>query len=199
MMSTRLFPLALLSIAMIGGEAVAQLYAKPVTAPGTPYEMDGYRVLPPPGKDWFEQKREKPYVYFGKRLPSRTHSFIAIALSVTIDDKFEKPEEFLDYVSRMLAVTRDERNAVIESRVELNDAVGRFCVRYYTRTEDRDAVYAKGKVLLVETFGVNCLHPERRDLVVDVSYTERGNAAEASAELRAEGESFVRSLKFIQR
>ena len=191
--------LAILAVAMFGGEATAQLYAKPVSAPGTPYEMDGYRVLPPPGKDWFEQKREKPYVYFGKRLKSRTHSFIAIALSVPMDEKFEKPAEFLDYVFKLLAAAKDERNTVIESRVELDGALGRFCVRYYTKAEDRDAAYAKGKVLLAETFGVSCLHPDRRDLVIDVSYTERGHATEVSAELRAEGESFVRSPKFMPR
>jgi hypothetical protein len=186
-------------IAFASNEAPAQLYAKPVIVAETPYELDGYQVQSPPGKDWFELKRDKPFVYFGKRLRSRTHSFIAIAMSTSITEKFEKPEDFLDYIYKMLAATKDDRNAIVESRTELNPALGRFCVKHYTKVEDRDAVYAKGKALLVETYGVSCVHPDRRDLTIDVSYTERGLASEISPELRIEGESFVRSLKFIPR
>jgi hypothetical protein len=180
-------------------EVLAQLYAKPVGAPETPYELDGYQVQSPLGKDWFELKREKSYVYFGKKLKSRTHSFIAIAMSTPMTEKFDRPEAFLDYVFKMLAAAKDERNTIIESRAELYPAIGLFCVRHYTKAEDRDAVYAKGKALIAETYGVSCLHPDRRDLSVDVSYTERGYVAEISPELRIEGESFVRSLKFIPR
>ena len=64
----------------------------------------------------------------------------------------------------------------------------------------RNAVLARNRTLLAEDFGVTCLHPEKRDLVVDVGYSERGRTAELgtelSAALRKEGESFMRSLKF---
>lgn len=186
-------------LAMAGGDVHAQLHAKPLTASETVYEMDGYSVRPPMAKNWFELKRDKAYVYFGKKLASRTHSFIATALSATLSENFEQPEEFLDYVFKVLSVAGDERNKVVESRVELDEALGRFCVRHYTRAEDRDAIYARGRVLLAETVGVSCLHPDHRRLTVDVSYTQRGYPQEIGAELRSEGESFLRSLKFISR
>jgi hypothetical protein len=199
-MATKRLPAMLLfAIAVCAGDARAQLYAKPVIAPDVTYEMDGYSVLPPPGKNWFELERDQGYAYFGKKLESRTHSFIAIALSAPMREKFERPEQFRDYVSRMLALAGDERNAVIESSTELDDPPERFCVRYSTKAEDRKAVNARGKVLLAETIGLSCLHPDNRALSVDVSYTERGYPAETNAELRAEGESFVRSLRFISR
>ena len=199
MMTKQLRALLWLVMAVSAGDAGAQLYAKPVTAPEVIYEMDGYSVLPPPGKNWFELERDQRYAYFGKKLESRTHSFIAIALSAPMREKFERPEEFRDYVSKMLALASDERNAVIESRAELDDPPERFCVKYSTKAEDRKAVYAGGRALLVETIGMSCLHPDNRALSVDVSYTERGYPAETSTALRAEGESFVRSLKFISR
>jgi hypothetical protein len=199
MMTKQFSALLLLVIAVSAGDAGAQLYAKPVTAPEVIYEMDGYSVLPPPGKNWFELERDQKYAYFGKKLESRTHSFIAMALSAPMREKFEKPEEFRDYVSKMLALTSDERNAVIESGAALDGPPERFCVRHYTKAVDRKAVYAAGRALLVETIGVSCLHPDNRALSVDVSYTERGDPAETNLELRAEGESFVRSLKFISR
>lgn len=198
-MTKQLPALLLLAMAEFAGNAGAQLYAKPVTAPEVIYEMDGYSILPPPGKNWFELERDRKYAYFGKKLESRTHSFIAIALSVPMREKFEKPEEFRDYVSKMLALAGDERNSVLESWAELDEPAERFCVKYSMKAEDRKAVYAGGRSLLVETIGMSCLHPDNRGLSVDVSYTQRGYPAETNTELRAEGESFVRSLKFISR
>jgi hypothetical protein len=96
-------------------------------------------------------------------------------------------------------VSSDPRNTVVESRAELDSTLGDFCVRHYTKAADRNAIYSRGTPLLVETIGVSCLHPQNRSLTIDVSYTERGYPTEANAELRAEGESFVRSLKFISR
>jgi hypothetical protein len=191
--------ISLLLLVMAGGNADAQLHAKPVVAFESAYELDGYSVQPPSGKNWFELRRDRGYVYFGKKLASRTHSFIAIALSAALRDKFEQPEEFREYVIKMLSVAGDARNTVVENRAELDDTLGRYCVRYYIKAEDRDAIYANGRVLLAETVGVSCLHPDDRGLTVDVSYTQRGYPQEIGAELRSEGESFVRSLKFNSR
>lgn len=99
--------------------------------------------------------------------------------------------------SKLLLPSRsDKRNAVIEYSVNLDSTLGRYCVRYYTKASDRGAMHAAGKTLYSETFGVGCLHPEDRTLLIDVSYTERGVPGEFSAALRSEGDNFVRSLKF---
>ena len=188
---------SLLLLAIASGDVHPQLHAKPIMSFQTVYEMDGYSVQAPLGNNWFELKRDKAYVYFGRRLASRTHSFIAIALSATLRVRFEKLDEFRDYVFKMLPVAGNARNTVIESRAEIDETLGRFCVRHYTKTEDRDAIHAEGRVLLAETTGVSCLHPDDQALTVDVSYTQRGYPKEIAAELRSEGESFLRSLKFI--
>jgi len=186
----------MLVLGMFSGNACAQLRAMPVTASGVAYELEGYSILPPQGKNWFELKRDRQTVFFGKKIASRTHAFIATAMSAPITDRFENPEEFRDYISRKLPLRGDERHTVIENWVEMDNRPDRFCVRHYTKAEDRDAPYAQGKTLVAETFGVSCLHPDNANLNITVSYTERGDPAETSAELRAEGESFVRSLKF---
>jgi len=185
-----------LALGMFAGNARAQLRATPVAASGVAYELEGYSILAPQGKDWFELKRDRQTVFFGKKIASRTHAFVATAVSALITDKFETPEAFRDYVSRMLPLRGDKRHTVIANRVEMDNLPGRFCVRHYTKAEDRGAPYARGQALLAETFGVSCLHPDNPNLNISVSYTERGDPAETSAELRAEGESFVRSLKF---
>lgn len=186
----------MLAATLLSGNSVAQLRALPIAVPNMIYELEGYSVLAPQGKDWFELKRDRHNVVFGKKIKSRTHAFIATAMSVQITEKFDKPEEFRDYVSKTPLEPGDKRTKLIENRVELDQSFSRFCVRTHTRAEDRGAVYAKGKPLLLETFGVSCLHPADPGLAVSVSYSERGHLAETSAELRAQGESFVRSLKF---
>ncbi len=183
-------------LGMFAGNAQAQLRAAPVTAPGVAYELKGYSILPPPGKDWFELKRDLQSAFFGKKIASRTHAFIATAMSAPITEKFDTPEQFRDYIGRVLPLRGDGRHRVIENRVEMDERLGRFCVKYQIRAEDRDAPYSQGKTLMAETFGVTCLHPDNANLNISVSYTERGDPAETSAELRAEGESFVRSLRF---
>ena len=193
---TRKFLPWMLALGLCAGNACAQLQATPVTVSNVAYELEGYSILPPQGKDWFELKRDPQTVFFGKKIASRTHAFIATAMSAPISDKFETPEAFREYISRVLPLRGDGRHRVIENRVEMDNALGRFCVKYHTKAEDRGAPYAQGITLLAETFGVTCLHPENPQLNISVSYTERGNPAETSAELRAEGERFVRSLKF---
>ncbi len=191
-----LLPWLLLALGICAGNACAQLRATPVNVSGIAYELEGYSVLSPPGKDWFELKRDPQTVFFGKNIASRTHAFIATAMSALITDKFNTPEQFRDYIGRVLPLRGEGRHRVIENRVEMDDRPGRFCVKYHVKAEDREAPYSHGKTLLAETFGVTCLHPDNPSLNISVSYTERGDPAETSAELRAEGESFLRSLKF---
>jgi hypothetical protein len=182
--------------ALVAAEAGAQLRAVPITVPDTVYEFDGYSVVSPPGKDWFELQRDRNNALFGKKIASRTHAFIATAQSTPIAEKFQSPEQFLEYVSKAALEPDDKRNRLIENRVELDPAVGRYCVRFYTKALDRGALSARGFPLVLETYGVSCVHPGDPGLVVNVSYSERGQLAEDSPELLAEGARFVESLKF---
>ena len=137
---------------------------------------------------------------FRSRLGSPTHSFIAIALSAPVDEPFESAESFRGHVARQLAESPGDLRSRIEiTAVALDTATGPFCVRYQTRAEDRGAANAPGQKLQVETVGLSCLHPDKKNLVVDLSYSERGVPLETGAVLREEGEAFLRSLRFEAR
>jgi len=183
----------------LAGNACAQLHAVPITTPDTLYQMDRYRVVAPQGKDWFELKRDTYYVYFGKKIASRTHSFIATAISTTLNEKFSSLEAFHEFVANSLSLRGDDRHTVIEKRAQLDSGLGRFCVRHYTKAEDRNALFASGKSLSVVTHGVSCLHPDNPALSVDVSYSERGLPEEIGSAFREEGEGFLQSLRFSPR
>lgn len=194
MIQPRLWGVMLLAVV----PAYAQLQAQPVKEPGAAYNLDEYSVRAPAGPDWFELKREPHYVYFGKKIVSPTHAFIATAMSTMLDKTYTRPQEFLEYVSAMLEMQRDRRYTVIEKRVDVDGGIGPLCVRYYTNVQDTGAIYAEGKPLATETVGVSCLHPQRPQLAIDVSYSERGYPSQMSQELRAEGERFVQSLSFAE-
>jgi hypothetical protein len=189
----------LIAALSFAGSAGAQTHAIPADVARI-YELEGYSVLPPPGKNWFEMGSDRQQVLFGKKIESRTHSFAATATSGLIGEKFETREQFQAYVNQMrVADLGSDRYKVVEFSSDFDPAFLAWCVRYRSKTQDRDAPFALGRVLLLEHFGVTCLHPTIADLVVDVGYSERGRPAEISAELRAEGESFMRSLKFTGR
>jgi hypothetical protein len=191
----------LLATTSMARDAAAQLHAKPITDPAAIYELEGYSVSPPPGKNWFEMQRDRQQVLFGKKIDSPTHSFGATATSDLIVDKFETREQFQEYVNKLRTADFDPtRFKVVEFDSAVDTTYPAWCVRYRLKHTDRNAVLARNQTLLVEDFGVTCLHPGEKDLVVDVGYSERGRAAELkselSAALRQEGESFMRSLKF---
>ncbi len=182
------------------GSAGAQTHAIPITGAATAYVLEGYSVLPPPGKNWFEMGRDKQQVLFGKKIDSRTHSFAATAASGQIGEKFETREQFQQYVNKIRAADfGSDRYKLLEFTSDFDPAFPAWCVRYLSKTQDRAAPYSIGRALLLEHTGVTCLHPTIPDLVVDVGYSERGRPAEISAALRAEGESFMRSLQFAPR
>jgi hypothetical protein len=194
---------AMLSAAFLTSAAAAQPHAVPITDPGKVYVLKGYRVLPPPGKNWFELLRDSDQASFGKRIASPTHSFLAAAISGPIDEKFETREQFQDYVNRLRTADFDAtRYRVIEFDSAVDNTFAAWCIRYRLKRTDRDAVLSRNRTLLEEHIGVTCLHPEKKDLIVDIGYSERGRAVELgnelSAELRKEGESFMRGMEFIK-
>src|SRR5437868_254881 len=85
---------SLVAALICSNTASAQLHAVPVTDPPLLYELDGFSVLPPAAKGWFEMQRDKQQALFGKKIESPTHSFGAAATSDVINDKFETREKF---------------------------------------------------------------------------------------------------------
>lgn len=190
---------AVLAVLVLAFEAAAQLHAIPVTDPALVYQFEGYRVLPPPGKNWFEMQRNGQQALFGKKIDSPTHSFVATATSGLIEETFDTREKFQEYVTRQRTADLDSsRFRTIEFAATVDQSFAAWCIRYRLKRADRDAVLARARALLVEDSGLSCLHPEKKTLLVDVGYSERGRSAELSADLRNEGEQFMRSLEFIR-
>ena len=199
MLATRWIVLArhlcALALAIARADAAAQLYATPVTNPAAVYEFDGYSVGAPQGRYWFEMRRDRQQALFGKKIDSRTHAFAATATSGQVPEKFASRDDFREYIDKMRSAADGTARKVIAYDSEFDTSFAAWCVKYRLKSEDRGAPYAQGRALLQEDSGIACLHPQSPDLVVDVGYSERGRPGEMSADLRAEGEGFMRSLK----
>jgi hypothetical protein len=125
--------LAGLILSLAASPTPAQLYAKPVTTPDATYQMDGYTVAAPPGAGWFEMRRARDFIYFGKRLSSPTHSFIAVALSAPAGGPYADVETFrVHIVNQITENSADQRNKVALASAEVDPASGPFCIRYQT-------------------------------------------------------------------
>lgn len=182
----------------LAAPAGAQLYATPVTDPDRVYRLEGFAFGPPRGEAWFEMKNDAREVFFGKRLRSPTHSFIAVAVALIVTAEIDGAEAWRDYVVRQMTnAGTDPRSRILLMAADVDAAAGPLCVRYQMRVEDRGAAFGAGRTLLVETTGVNCLHPSRRNLALDLSFTERGLPDQFGSPLRGEGERFLAGLRVL--
>ena len=186
------FAVAILAVSPVRGQG----RPVPVTDHDTPVQLMGFRIKPPTGSDWFWGLRDAQNVFFGKRLDSKTHSFVAVAFSRATSTS-PSPDEFLEFARKFKAGAVDpSRNTIIEEEFVQSSTPAPECVRYRFKLEDRGAPFAKGVALLQEEFGFICLHPQSRKHFVDVRYSERGGPQPVSAQMREEGEAFLRGIEF---
>jgi hypothetical protein len=141
--------------------------------------------------------RDDKNVMFGKKTESRVHTFLVIAFSRELNASPSSRAEFLELARDFKAagVERDRIEMLEEEFLESSDPAP-DCARYRMRSRDRGASIAKGVPLSLEQAGVICLHPVSHRHLVDVRYSERGGPEPPSAQLREEGEAFLRSLEF---
>ncbi len=156
-------------------------------------------IHPPQGKDWYVFRSDREAVFFGKKLDSPTHAFAVSVITQLIERTFASPEEFLEFIRQAHQAGIDPaRQKVLENDAVLDESVARYCVRYHVKAQDTGAPGAQNTPLTVVNYGVTCMHPRSPQLLVDAGYSERGRNDELNAELRAEGDSVVRSLSFTE-
>ena len=156
-------------------------------------------VHPPQGRDWYVFHNDREAVLFGKKLDSPTHAFAVSVITQLVERSFTSPEEFLQFIKQAHQAGIDPaRQKVLENDGILDESVARYCVRYHVKAEDRGAPGAEHSPLSMVNYGITCLHPTIPQLLLDVGYSERGRPGELDAELRAEGDSVVRSLSFTE-
>lgn len=158
----------------------------------------GFTFVPPPGNNWLEEFKDDTVLYM-KATSNKTNSFFASATEFHTKTPFPTANDFLNFVkSSRIPKTSSERfkNAQWQYKLDLNFAP--FCVRYHEKYEDHGTKYLnKRKYLIVENFGLFCLHLENKEVGVNIYYSERYEEGYENLSLHKEGYEFINSLKFI--
>ena len=154
--------------------------------------------MSPVGEDWYISENKQGVILLGKKIRSSTHTFILGIAVVHLQPDWQDAPGFLAAVKREKDLdTNPKRFRLLVDEYELQPSVGKYCVAYHMKAEDYGAPRTNGApFLLMDTTGLGCMHPNEPDLYIDVFSSERSKPAEASPELQAVGDSFVKSFRF---
>jgi len=160
----------------------------------------GFSFIPPPGEGWLEDFKMNTVRYLKKTDPQK-YSFFTGTTEYRTKMKFETPEKYLDFIKNKRRVIDNDNSSRFKNSqgsYKLVPSIAPLCVRYEEHCEDHGAKNLNGKkFLILENFGLMCLHPDNPTVGVDIYYSERSLENEQNQVYRNEGEEFINSLKFI--
>jgi len=170
--------------------------AAPVEQPAQRFNDAGFSVVPPPGNGWYGM-RIGGMISFGKAF-SATHTFASDIAVIRVTHQFAHPEDFMQFIEQSkLQDTNPNRFTLLINDYVLDPKVGPYCVKYHQRVEDHHSPVAPGQTLILDDFGVTCLHPDDPHRAVQVEYSERSLSGDITSSVFAEGEAFLSSLQFV--
>lgn len=170
--------------------------AEPVRQPAQRFDDAGFSVVPPPGDGWYGM-RIGGMITFGKAF-SPTHTFATSIAVIRVKEQFASPQDFLHFVDESKSKgTNSQRFTILVNDFALDPAVGSDCVRYHRKAEDHGSPVAPSKTLILDVFGIACLHPDDPHRAVDIEYSERSLDGNVTSSVYAEGQAFLSSLRFV--
>jgi hypothetical protein len=187
---------------LLGAAAAASALAQesdpiPLTLTETRIGFFGFSVVPAQADNWFLRKAPEGVWLLRRMDPQKydpkVHSFAATVFSGRVAAAPQSLEEFVA-LRKARDVTEDGRLKILKHDEAAEALADAFCSRFSITAEDSAAPYAPK--LILEVRGIGCAHPQARDFVVSVAYSERSPNGGITESFAAEGEQILRSLKF---
>ncbi len=168
--------------------------------PEIPFVRPSYSILPPQEKGWtyVDQAGVDGYVLiFRNESKSKTHTYVGMINERHINASFSSPEEFLSFVKKSSEMNNDVRRyRVLEDKMFLDDRFGAYCISYHRKAEDHGAKQkGPSDFLIMEGYGYTFLHPNNKNIMIDVSYSERGTVLEVDPKLIETAQKFLNGFK----
>ena len=159
----------------------------------------GFSFVPPSGSGWYEKFGATGITYFKKTNPENLSFYIG-AIEGKMRTAITDNNNLLEFVKAKKdqwgSDTGRYRN--ITSKFVVAESVGLFCTNYELSAEDHKAKnLGANKFLILRTKGVFCLHPKNKSHAVDIYYSARHIPAFDYSSFINEGETFMKSLRFI--
>src|SRR5574341_122327 len=175
---------------------------KPVKNLNTPFERRDYSILPPQEHGWkYMDQAGSTGSYgliFAKADESKIHTVAAMVREWQKNATFSSPEEFLSFVKKSDEMGTDPRiSRMLEKKMSLDDRFVSYCIFSYFKVEDHAALQ-KGKLefLLMFADGYTFIHPNNKNIIIEVTYSERGAPNEiGDSKFIEKAQNFVNGLK----
>jgi hypothetical protein len=157
----------------------------------------GFSFEPPDGLLW-KTTFDKTAIQFSRKLDPNLATMYAGAVEGQTSGSYNSADELVAFVRKMKSAWgSDGRYQNIKESYKVEGEQSN-CVRYRLYAEDTRAnVPGVASWLPLLSNGIFCLHPRSRKNAVDLFYSIRRTPSFATADLEAEGESLLRSLKFV--
>ncbi|HBG21140.1 MAG TPA: hypothetical protein DDY32_18205 [Desulfobulbaceae bacterium] len=170
--------------------------------PNVSFEGTSYIIKPPSNGEWFYNRtknlRGNITYLFGRRNQSETLSNYAVVTEKISPIYFFNEECFLDYVKSSVIQSNDpQRMELVESEFEIKKFLGAKDISFYVVYKDLSAP-SKGNTsyLYVKTAGNVIIHPDKRNLLIQLDYSERGVESELDEHFKENAARFFNNFTF---
>lgn len=166
----------------------------PILAPGAPWAFDGFVVNAPLGDDWASFTKTQRSAELGRKFEDGRTAAIVISTS-RHSASMDSERDLLALVERMEATPVEPKHMrLIEFSRQPYSPKGALCAKSRARFDDARRQYAAPGLLVVHA--LTCARPDRQDIVVNIRFAERMEAAQPAA-LDANAEEFLAGLRFV--
>lgn len=140
------------------------------------FYRQGFSILPPQGKGWLVKDGHKQKISFFKKGAAPKSSYVVMAFSSSHKLNFESEKEFEQVMGklRLSLEFRPKRNTILQKHVSLAPDIGKYCLKSYSKMQDfGKKTKGSDEYLLMENFGLVCLHPQDKSQLVNIGVTYR--------------------------
>jgi len=164
-----------------------------------PFQRPYYSVLPPQGDNWYYVQGDQAGQFdisFAKKTESQTHTIAGLISEIHAFVKFDTPEEFFKFIRKNKEMNMDPRRFnVIDYEIVPDDKFGDYSIRYHAIAEDHKASNRRyNDFLALHIYGYTFIHPNFDNIIIDISYSERGLPEEIDPNFNAEAENFINGI-----
>lgn len=162
----------------------------------------GFSMLPPQEAGWKVKddgdNDDESEITFLKKGIAPKSSYVVIASSSSHSLKFKSEEEFEAVMGKLRIDMefRPKRNVLLEKKVSLASETGKYCLRTYTKMKDFGTNGdINDRYLLMENYGLICLHPEDRTQLVNFAVSYRYPPGAEDKEMKARAEKILAGVQ----
>lgn len=188
----------LLSLLIIGLAACATSM-RTIKDTSERFYKPGFSILPPQEAGWQVNERFRRKLIFLKKGVEPKSSYVLEALSSGHSLSFESEKEYKLVMGKFViaATVMPQRNELLEKKVSLAPKAGKFCLKTYSKMKDFGANNRGNEpYLLIEAFGLTCLHPDDKSQLVNLGFSYRYPPGSNDKALKAKAEKIMTGLQF---